>query len=425
MTHIYSLLWYLLLPFLFIRLYWRGRLAPDYRKRWHERLARGYRTPALDQCVWLHAVSVGEFLAALPIIEALLERHPQMPFLVTTTTPTGSARVKAALGDRVHHVYCPWELPTALNRFMRHFKPALCIIMETELWPNLTRAAAKHNCKLVLANARLSEKSYQGYARIPSLVVPLLRQFSILAVQSDAERLRFIALGANANAVHTTGSIKFDLTLTNELKRRARELRKLLGERPIWLAASTHPPEEALILDAHRQLLEHCPNALLIWVPRHPERFSAVASLITSSGLTLARRSDAGAVSADHQVYLADTMGELLLLYGVTDVALVGGSLDQSLGGHNLLEPAAWGKPVISGVHLTNFLVIAEIMEREKGLIKVTSASELATSLSHLLTDEKARQQAGAAANQVVAANRGALQELLDLLESYWPLSST
>lgn len=424
MPFLYTLLWYLLLPFLFLRLLFRSRLAPDYRKRWHERLAFNYRQPKLKQCVWLHAVSVGEFLAAAPLIDILLKKYPNTPFLVTTTTPTGSARVKDRLGNRVHHVYCPWELPDALNRFMRHFNPKLGIIMETELWPNLTRVAYKHNCKLVLANGRLSANSHKGYAKLPSLVKPLLSRFSAFAIQATADAERFISLGATQDNVHIIGSIKFDLSISEALKQQAANEKAALGSRPIWIAASTHPPEEAQIIAAHQQLLSPLANALLIWVPRHPERFDNIANQLTEAKLNFARRSKQEAVTEATQVYLADTMGELLLLYGVADIAFVGGSLDATLGGHNLLEPAAWAKPVLSGTHLTNFKAIAELLTDAQALTLVNNSDELATQLHTLFASPASQQQLGQAAQQVVQNNQGALKKLVALIEQFWPSDS-
>jgi 3-deoxy-D-manno-octulosonic-acid transferase len=421
MQFAYSLLWYALLPFLFLRLWWRGRLAPAYRQRWNERLAIGYAKPPLHGCVWLHAVSVGEFLAAAPLVEALLVQHPHTPLLITTTTPTGSERVRAHFGDRVQHVYCPWELPDALTRFMRHFRPRLGIIMETELWPNLTRAAEQNGCQLLLANGRLSAKSSAGYARLPSLTRPLLKRFARLSVQTDIERQRFIALGAAPDCVVVGGSIKFDIRLPDDLRQKAAAERQHLGERPVWIAASTHLPEETSVIAAHQQLLRTQPDALLIWVPRHPERFDAVAMQLQNAGLPLARRSQHQQPSAGTAVWLIDTMGELLLFYGVADMAFVGGSLDASLGGHNLLEPAAWGKPVLSGPFLTNFRAIADILKAENALTCVTSARALAENVQALFANDALRQERGNAASRVVAANRGALQKLVTLVESFWP----
>ncbi len=418
---LYSLLWYCLLPFLFIRLYWRGRLAPAYRQRWNERLAYRYGGEPLAGCVWFHAVSVGEFMAAAPLIDAVMTRHPDTPILITTTTPTGSARVQERFGDRVHHVYCPWELPGALRRFMRHFNPRLAVIMETELWPNLTRIAEQHNCRLLLANGRLSANSYRGYAKLRALVQPLLQRFDCLSVQTAGDAKHFLQLGADPQAVVVNGSIKFDLSLSDALRDDASALRHPLGERPVWIAASTHPEEEAKVLAAQQQLLTTHPDALLIWVPRHPERFDAVAQQVQSAHLSLARRSQRDAVTRDTCIYLADTMGELLLLYGVADVALVGGSLDAALGGHNLLEPAAWEKPVLSGIHLKNFMAIADLLEAAGGLQKVESAQQLGVLLGRLLDDAATRQMLGEKAASVVAANRGALARLITQVDALWP----
>lgn len=421
MERVYSASWYLLLPFLFGRLYWRGRLAPAYRKRWAERLALGYGKPGSNGCVWIHAVSVGEFLAAAPLIDALMERHPDTPILVTTTTPTGSERVTSRFGERVMHVYCPWELPGALTRFMQCFRPKLGIIMETELWPNLTKAAESAGCTLLLANGRLSEKSYRGYAKLPSLVEPLVQRFAVLSVQTEADAAHFKALGASAEAVHVNGSIKFDVSLSDSLREQAAEERRVLGDRPVWIVASSHEQEETIILDAQRRLLETQSDVLLLWVPRHPERFSAVASQAKAAGLSVAQRSRQDTVQSTTQVYLADTMGELLLLYGVADVALVAGSLVAPLGGHNLLEPAAWGKPVLSGTHLHNFTEIAALLSQVGGLTKVNGAQELAGTVAQLFTDTDKRNALGKAALGVVEANRGATARLLAQIEALWP----
>lgn len=416
----YSCLWYLLLPFLFVRLWWRGRLAPAYRQRWSERLALGYARagmPVLEKSVWVHAVSVGEFLAAVPLIEALLQRHPDLPLVVTTTTPTGSERVQKTFDSRVRHVYCPWELPAALARFLNHFNPRLCLVMETELWPNLAHAASAHGCRLMLVNGRLSARSARGYAKFPALVRPLLAHFSCLSVQTENDARHFRELGATDAQLRVNGSIKFDLAIGEALREKARHEKEKLGARPVWIAASTHPQEEALVLAAHRQVLQTVPDALLIWVPRHPERFNAVATQVADAKLLLARRSRDDKVTPATQVYLADTMGELLMLYGVSDVALVAGSLAAPLGGHNLLEPAAWKLPVISGTHLENFLVIAGLLEQAKGLTRVHSDADLARAVTQFLQDAEQRKAQGEAAFSVLAANQGALARTLEQVE--------
>ena len=415
MRTFYSALWYLLLPFLFLRLWLRGRQAPAYRQRWKERMAWGYRPGTLKNSLWVHAVSVGETLAAVPMIERLLADYPDTPLLVTTTTPTGSERVKALFGDRVTHVYCPWELPTALNRFLRAFDPKTVIVLETELWPNLCAAVKRHGAKLMLMNGRLSEKSYRGYRKFPRLVRPMMARFDALAVQTPVEAKRYVALGAWPERVHAIGSVKFDMSLDDAVRQAAGDLRAAIGERPVWIAASTHPGEDEPVLAAHKALLETAPQTLLMLVPRHPERFDSVAQLVRQQGLGLARRSKQDTIAADTQVYLADTMGELLMLFGVADVAFVGGSL-VPVGGHNLLEPAGWGKPVLTGPHLHNFTAISNLLDDAGALTLVDNADALAIALQALFRYPDQRQRQGQAAAAVVEANRGALEKGLKLI---------
>lgn len=415
MRTFYSVIWYLLLPFLFLRLWLRGRQAPAYRQRWKERMAWGYRPGTLKNSLWVHAVSVGETLAAVPMIERLLADYPQMPLLVTTTTPTGSERVKALFGDRVTHVYCPWELPTALTRFLRAFDPKMVIVLETELWPNLCAAVKRHGAKLMLMNGRLSEKSYRGYRKFPRLVRPMMARFDALAVQTPVEAKRYVALGAWPERVHAIGSVKFDMSLDDAVRQAAGDLRAAIGERPVWIAASTHPGEDEPVLAAHKALLETAPQTLLMLVPRHPERFDSVAQLVRQQGLGLARRSKQDTIAADTQVYLADTMGELLMLFGVADVAFVGGSL-VPVGGHNLLEPAGWGKPVLTGPHLHNFTAISNLLDDAGALTLVDNADALAIALQALFRYPDQRQRQGQAAAAVVEANRGALEKGLKLI---------
>lgn len=420
MQLLYTLCWYLALPVLLARLWWRGRLAPAYRARWRERLAWGL--PQREQgCVWIHAVSVGETLAAVPLIEKLLIEYPDTRLLVTTTTPTGSERVRHQFGDRVDHVYCPWDLPGALKRFFSAFNPRLILVMETELWPNLVAQARQRQVPVVLVNGRLSEKSYRGYARLGSVVRPMMQRLSLLLVQAAPDAERFRLLGAEA--VEVTGSIKFDLQLTEELRSSATRLKQQFNGRPVWIAASTHPGEDEMILAAHAQVLVTHPDAALILVPRHPERFNRVAEQVTETGMTLARRS-ADQSPSTAQVYLGDTMGELLMLFGVADVALVAGSLLPPLGGHNLLEPAAWSVPVLSGPHLQNFSTIAQWLQDAEGLVLVDGSESLGKEVSELLADPGRRQLLGQAACAVVEAHRGALARVLQGVAGAWPSSS-
>jgi 3-deoxy-D-manno-octulosonic-acid transferase len=421
MRLLYTLLWYLLMPFLFLRLWWLGARAPAYRGRWQERLALGYRQ-RLDGCVWVHAVSVGETLAAASMIEALLQRYPDTPLLVTSTTPTGSERVRALFGSRVHHVYWPWDTPGVISRFWRNFNPRLVILLETELWPNLIAAAGKRKVPVVLVNGRLSARSHRGYARLRGLMRPMLQSLQALAVQTAVEAERFVDLGAAAERVTVTGNVKFDISLDDGLRGRAAQLREQFGDRPVWIAASTHPGEDEVVLAAHARLRRHCPDALLILVPRHQERFDQVAALVVQHGLVVARRSRDQEPGADTAVYLADTMGELLMLFGAADIAFVGGSL-VPVGGHNLLEPALWSKPVITGPVLHNFTLIAELLDAAGAHRLVENEVELADLLQRLFREPALRRQMGERAAQVVQAHRGALAKLLTMLESYWPES--
>lgn len=421
MRLLYTLLWYLLIPVVLVHFWLLGRQAPAYRQRWPERFALGYGpAESVDQCVWIHAASVGEMQAAAPMIEALLQRYPHTPLLITTTTPTGSERVQSLFGDRVHHVYWPWDTPCVWRRFWCAFNPRLVILLETELWPNLVAAARARRVPVVLANARLSARSHRGYGRLRRLVRSMLASFDALAVQTAEEAPRFIDLGAVASRVTVTGNVKFDAALDDDLREQARQLRSQLGQRPVWIAASTHPGEDEIMLAAHQLLRQQQPDALLILVPRHQQRFDQVAAQVLASGQTLARRSRAELPQASTSVYLADSMGELLMLYGAADIAFVAGSL-APIGGHNLLEPALWSKPVISGPVLHNFSLIAELLGAAGGHRVVADEVELAALLAELFADAQQCQQMGEQALQVVEQHRGALARLLAVLEPYWP----
>jgi len=372
--YLYSLLVHLSLPLILLRLLWRSLRAPDYRKRVLERLA--LRLPKLKQGgIWLHAVSLGESIAAAPLVQALLCRYPDLPITLTCMTPTGSARITALFGERVQHCYLPYDLPWAARRFIGRVRPTLAILMETELWPNHIHQCARLNIPLVLANGRLSARSAQGYARLGGLTRALLNEISWLAVQNADDAKRFCALGASPERVTVTGSIKFDITPPEGIAPHALALRRdwQAVERPLWIAASTHVGEDEIALNAHKKLLQNRPDALLILVPRHLERFASVYQLCQKQGFTVQRRSSGEAVNAATQVLLGDSMGELLFLYALADLALVGGSL-VAHGGHNLLEPAALGKPLLSGPHRFNFADIAAQFEQAGALQTVTDA---------------------------------------------------
>ncbi len=410
---LYTLLFHLGLPLVFLRLLWRAWRAPAYARRIGERFAVGL-PPLRPGGIWVHAVSVGESIAAAPMIRELMARHPGLPITVTCMTPTGSERIQALFGDRVLHCYLPYDLPWAAARFLDRIRPKLAVVMETELWPNHIHQCARRGIPVVLANARLSERSARGYARFARLTAPMLAELSLIAVQTAAEAERFRRLGARRESVEVTGSIKFDLSIDPALLERAAALRSQwsAAQRPLWIAASTHAGEDEIILDAHRQLLAQHPQALLILVPRHPERFGSVVELCRKAGFATLRRSTDEAVDAGTQVLVGDTMGELLFLYALADIAFVGGSLVPN-GGHNLLEPAALGKPVLSGPHLFNFLEISAQLRGAGALREVQDANQLAQGVGELWRDPAAAQRMRDAGLGVLKANQGALERLL------------
>lgn len=413
---LYTALFYLGLPLVAIRLWLRSRKAPAYAKRIGERFS--YAMPSLQPGgIWVHAVSVGESIAAAPMIRALLQRYPQLPITVTCMTPTGSERIQALFAGepRIQHCYLPYDLPCAAARFLDRAQPKLAVIMETELWPNHIHQCAKRGIPVALANGRLSERSARGYGRLRKLTAPMLAEMSLFAVQTEAEARRFRDLGARAETVEVTGSIKFDLTIDPQLLQRANELRGQWQalERPVWIAASTHEGEDEVVLDAHRRLLANYPNALLILVPRHPERFNSVFELCQREGFATVRRSTGANVEANTSVLLGDTMGELLFLYALADSAFVGGSLVPN-GGHNLLEPAALAKPVLSGPHLFNFLDIAAQLREAGALAEVDDAEGLAVEVQRLFELPRDAQRMAEAGLAVMRRNQGALQRLLD-----------
>jgi 3-deoxy-D-manno-octulosonic-acid transferase len=417
MRLLYNVLLHLLTPLVLLRLLWKSRLQPEYRRRIGERF--GVVAPAADGvAVWVHAVSVGESLAALPLIEALIRQHGAGRVWVTTTTPTGSERVSAALGGRVRHSYAPYDLPGSVARFLARAQPRQVVIMETELWPNLFRAIRRRGIPLLLANARLSPRSLRGYGRVRRSIAGVLADCSEIAAQSQADAERFRSLGAPR--VSVMGNIKFDLSVPEPQRRLGAEMREALGTaRPVWIAASTHEGEESAALEAHRQLLLQLPDAELILVPRHPQRFADVARLLNASGLSWSPRSR-GMPDRRCQVYLGDSMGEMFAYFAAADLAFVGGSL-VPVGGHNLLEPAALGLPVLFGPHLHNFVAARDLLLQQGAAVAIGDAPGLSAELKALFADPARRARMGLAGKSAVEANRGALQTLLGLLERQLP----
>ncbi|WP_339843345.1 lipid IV(A) 3-deoxy-D-manno-octulosonic acid transferase [uncultured Halopseudomonas sp.] len=408
---LYSVFFTLCMPLVLLRLLIRARKAPAYARRWHERLSLG--GDLRPDGIWVHAVSVGETIAAAPMVKALLERYPHLPITITCMTPTGSEQIRKLFGDKVGHAYLPYDLPWLQGRFIHRLRPRIGVIMETELWPNMVHEAKAARVPLVLANARLSERSARGYQRVAWLVRPMFAALDWVAVQTQAEAQRFARLGVDQSAMSITGSIKFDLQPDPAVLDQASSLRAQMGERPVWIAASTHGGEDEQVLAAHREVLALHPDALLILVPRHPERFNEVARLIEDADLKCVRRSSGETPMRADQVLLGDSMGELLMFYACADAAFVGGSL-VSHGGHNYLEPAALGLPILSGPHSFNFTEISELLEGAGALQRVQDQAELAEAVTHLLSEPMVARQTGAKGLTVVRDNQGALQRLLD-----------
>lgn len=423
MRFLYTCFFYLLLPIVLLRLLWRSFAAPAYAKRWAERFGFFPALKTNKKVVWLHTVSVGEFLGALPLIRRLLA-DTRLQLVVTTTTPTGSERVRATLGDAVFHVYAPYDLPDALWRFLRRVKPSLLLVMETELWPNTLVACKKAGVSSVLINARLSEKSARGYARFSGLTRPMLQNLSCAAIQNNSDGERFINLGLPKSSAKITGNIKFDLTLSDDVLLKAEHLKAELsqqGMRPVLIAASTHQGEDEVILRAFTLMRASnnplVKNTLLILVPRHPERFERVGQLCESRGFVIARRSK-GDASGQADILLGDTMGELLLMFGASDIAFVGGSFVPN-GGHNFVEPAVWQLPLLSGESVFNFAEVSRLLIDAGALCLVNSAEALAAECELLIADPELRQQRGEAALQVANNNRGALDKTLAIIADY------
>lgn len=419
MRFLYTALFYLSLPVILLRIFLRSRRLPGYRERISERF--GFSPHQLSECIWLHAVSVGETIAAIPLIKSLKQTYPTVPLLVTNMTPTGAARLKAIFGDTVLHTYVPYDLPSAWQRFFNRIHPKCVIIMETELWPNLFAVCRKQHIPLIVTNARLSQKSAEGYKKINKLTHEMFLALHQLAAQSKADADRFKQLGLPENKIKITGNLKFDLEVPADLSVKAHTLRKELGvDRFILIAASTHPTEEEIILQAFSQIQSKEPRALLILVPRHPDRFETVATLCKGQSFKIARRSQKEIGSSAIDIYLGDTMGELLLLYAVCDVAFVAGSFAQ-IGGHNMLEAAALHKPILSGPVLFNFIEVSQLLLNAGGMKVVQNANELSHMVLQLFADPKERIAMGENAFKIVEANRGALQKQMQVIQSVMP----
>ena len=413
---IWSIAVYLLLPFVIFNLLWRGIRYPAYWFRWPERF--GYLESMQGQrVIWVHAVSVGEVRSAAELVNELADRFPRHRVLVTTMTPTGSQQVHELFGDRVVHAYVPYDFPGSVRRFMTRVNPEFAVVAETEFWPNLFKACQDRNVPLFLVNVRLSQESLRGYLRIPRTARAMLERATLICAQTNSDAQRLKNLGVAQSRIEVTGNLKFDAPLPSSLLAEAETLRRQWGAgRPVVIAASTHAGEEKKILTAYQVLRQHYTDLLLVLVPRHPERFKAVARLCRRNGARVALRSQhRGVLSSDIDILVGDTMGELQRLYAAADIAFVGGSLVRT-GGHNLLEPCAVGVPVIFGPHMFHFEEISTmVLERGAGS-QVHDEAGLADSVAIYLEQPVLREAAGEAARLLVAENRGAVARTLQLM---------
>ena len=419
MKLLYALLFYIALPFILIRLLWRGIRSPGYWQRWSERFGHSPLLTDDNPVIWIHAVSVGEVEATRPLVKTLFAEFPRHQIIITTMTPTGSARVKLLYGDSVMHCYIPYDVSFAVQRFLRRTHPQFGIIMETEIWPITLLTCQQLKIPLVLANARMSERSAKGYARFATFTKTILQSLHFIAAQSDADRQRFKLLGADIKNVHAIGNLKYEINLPASLMEQAAVMRNLWGNhRPTWVAASTHEGEEAIILNASRQVRATFPELLLIIVPRHPERFDRVTALSQRAGFKTLRRSEHRPCPSDVKVLIVDTMGELPLFYAASDVAFVGGSL-MPVGGHNILEPAALARPIITGPHYFNFNEITKQFINADAAIQINDTEQLAETIIKLLQDSQQRDKMGKAALQLMANSQGASKRLVNLIKRH------
>ncbi|MDP1573424.1 MAG: lipid IV(A) 3-deoxy-D-manno-octulosonic acid transferase [Coxiellaceae bacterium] len=416
MRAIYTLSYYLLIPFILLRFLWKSRHTVGYRKRWNERF--GY-VPFLvgKESLWIHAVSVGETLAAMPLIKSIIKNYSKdFRIIVTTTTPTGSALVTKHLDQSVLHLYAPLDAPTTVSRFLKRCRIKLCVIMETEMWPTLLMTCQSHNIPVVLTNARLSEKSYSGYKFIGSLTKKMMGAYHAVAAQGVLDGERFLQLGLDPKKLSVTGNIKFDLRISDELIAEGKKIRAQIGEqRRVLVAASTHETEEAIVLDAFKKIREQIPNLFLILVPRHRDRFQKVSELCLQKNYSLVLRSTQTPITEKTDILLLDSIGELQMIYAAGDIAFIGGSF-VSTGGHNPVEAAALGLPVLTGPHLFNFTDISKLLQNVGAEQIVTDATTLAEAVIALCSAKELREKIGLRAKKTIDENRGALQKQLEVI---------
>ncbi|REJ71174.1 MAG: 3-deoxy-D-manno-octulosonic acid transferase [Proteobacteria bacterium] len=418
---LYSLLISLLSPLFVLRLLVKSVNEPGYRRQWWRRFALGMpsRVRSGDGLIWVHAVSVGELLAVAPLVERMLQEWPDKAVLITNTTPTGSEQTQKLFGGRVEHTWFPFDTPLVTGAFLRHWSPQLVVMVETEIWPNIMASAREQGIPVALVNARLSARSARGYARLGEFTRQTLKGFSLIAAQSKSDDRRFRRIGADPDAMQVVGSIKFDIDLAarrGQLEVIKSELGSDIKSRPLWAAASTHPGEEQLVIDAYQALRQRGIATRLLLAPRHPNRTGDIIKLLEKAGLSYQRRSERVAINVDTDVLIIDTLGELSAFLGLADAAFIGGSLVPR-GGHNPIEAAAWGCAVITGPHVINFATIVRDMERGGAIRVVVDQEELADRLASVWEGDKQDSDAKRA-QTFIETRRGATRRQLDLLKA-------
>ncbi|MGA2655579.1 MAG: lipid IV(A) 3-deoxy-D-manno-octulosonic acid transferase [Gammaproteobacteria bacterium] len=419
---LYSILLLVFTPFIILRLYWRSLKAPDYRQRISERFGFYANNKFIQNGICLHAVSVGELMAARPLITHIQKIYPDLPLTITTTTPTASKQVNIIFGGSVQHVYLPYDLPGAVKRFLKAFKPRLFVIMETEIWPNLFYTLNTNHTPLVMANARLAEKSLRGYQKFKFFFAGVLHNVTCIATQSEMDATHFKQLDVSPSQLMVMGNLKYDVSVPQDQVTKAKAVRATFPQKKVWIASSTHPQEEDLILNTAIKIKQQAPNTLCIIAPRHPERFDALAANAVARNLNIARHSQGQSVQQDTDILLADTLGELFYFYALSDVAVVCGSF-ANIGGHNILEPASLGMPIIVGPQMFHFKTILAEFLRFDAIVQIDDSEDLSPVLLGLLNDPLRSEQMGLRAQDIVLANQGAVLKIFQVLQPFIDLN--
>ena len=414
-NRLYSIATFLLTPVVLFRLASRGIKAPAYFRRWKERFGI-FPNPNFKQSILIHAVSVGEVNAAIPLIKALMETYKEHDFVITTVTPTGSDRVQQIFGNSVFHLYLPYDLSGAVKRFLKKIKPDLAVVMETEIWPNLFRLCKKRDIPIVVANARLSELSLKGYKWVQSLATMAVNNTKFVAAQTQTDADRMIRLGCDADKIYVVGSLKFDIIIEQDIIKKGQAIHKHVAQNHlIWIAASTHQEDELELLEAYSYLKKKHPSLLLIIVPRHPERFQVTTQACIQKGFNTQLRSKCGLYDIDADVFIVDTMGEMLEFYAASDIAFVGGSI-ANIGGHNVLEAAVFKLPVLVGPNTHNFAEITQLLHDCGGSYLVNDSDDIIRHMEELIKKPQQRKKMGLAAFKLVEENRGAVALTMKLI---------